>query len=143
MPFTLSLTPKGAGSIVSYELGDSVQLNLSSSENAYAYCYYQQHSGEIYQVFPTPFTPSNALFANQSIEVPGNPRLLIKVESPGPDEKIRCVAHRASDGITMPQKLTELNFEQLSDNTLDDLFERHIAANPSLALSDTFVISVN
>jgi len=142
-PFTLSLTPKGLGSVVSYEHGDSVQLTLSANQNAYAYCYYQQHSGEIYQVFPTPFTPANALFANQHVEVPGNPRLLIKVESPGPDEKIQCVAHRAADDIALPQRLTELSFEQLSDSTLDDVFQQHKAVNPNLVLSDTFVITVN
>jgi len=142
-PFNLSLKPPGTALSVTYQRGDSVELVLTANRNAYAYCYYIQHNGEIFQIYPTPFTPSNVVFANKLVEIPGDKRLQIKVDSPGPPERVQCVAHRTDSAPRLTAELTKLKFEKIDYKSFDALLEVHKTANASVAVSDTFIIYQN
>jgi peptidoglycan hydrolase-like protein with peptidoglycan-binding domain len=53
-----------------FQLGDSLLLNVSLSETAWLYCYYQDAKGQISQVYPSSFQPTEPVQANRSVLIP-------------------------------------------------------------------------
>lgn len=138
---TLQLLPKDTSTPVSYQHGDELKLTLTTPLEAYVFCYYQLHTGDIHQIFPTQYHSTNLLPANTSIDLPGDDRLKITIDSPGPDEKIQCIAHAPDQIGGFPEQLTVKNFEKLPMTSLQQLFDLHRLHSSKHMISDTFVIS--
>ncbi len=137
---TIELRPEGSDENLKYNSGDEVRLILTSSEEAYVYCYYQQYNGDIYQIFPTPYHGTNKLAANQSLALPGDRRLKIIANSPGSPEIIQCVAHSPQKVSLIPERLQRRGFEKLAYSSLAGLIQLHRNANDSYAESNMYMI---
>ena len=140
--FTVSLRPTGT-TAAKYTLGDEIEFTLSVSKDAYVYCYMQQYNGDIYQIFPTPFHGSNRLYANQIIDLPGDSRLKITADSPGPREEIQCVGHEPDKMKNLSQSLQNRTFERLSYPSLNKIIEQHRSGNSEYSQSNPFILHLN
>lgn len=105
VPFTLSLnTPKGPAP--TYAVNETLEMNLSATQDAYVYCYYRDDEAQIARIFPNRFNPDPYVIAGRPVSVlaKGAP-FAIAFEAADAREEILCVASRTERGLQVSDAL--------------------------------------
>lgn len=110
-------TPRG--SVPVYPVGEPVELQLRTSQDAFVYCYYQDANKSIARIFPNRFEPNALVAANQLRQLPGPAApFVIAPEVPGSREEFLCVASNEELGMRLPEPLL---VDDLTPMPLSDL----------------------
>jgi curli biogenesis system outer membrane secretion channel CsgG len=118
-PLTVSLT-SNAGTTPVFAVGDALVLSLSSSHDAYAYCYYQDANGIVARIFPNRFQPDARLAANTPVSIPGQDASFeIVFDKPGIREEVACLASEIEIGLALPDPLKQEDLTPLPFDSLD------------------------
>jgi len=120
-PLRLELvTPKGTAP--AYKVQELLQLAVTASQDAYVYCYYRDHNGDIARVFPNRFQPDPYAVAGKSFAVPSqNSAFDIVFESPGAEEEVVCLASYKEVGLRLPDYLKVDDLTPLPVGSIDEL----------------------
>ncbi len=120
-PLALDLvTPKGATPV--YKVRELLRMNVTSTQDAYVYCYYRDDGGNIARIFPNRFQPDPYSIAGKSVAIPSkNSKFDIVFEKPGAREEVMCLASEREVGLELPAKLKKKDLTPLPVRSFDDL----------------------
>jgi peptidoglycan hydrolase-like protein with peptidoglycan-binding domain len=101
-----------------------LRAHIQVSGNAYVYCYYQEGSGNVMQVFPNRFQPEGYVSAGEIVTVPGRSAgFSIRAEFAGTDEEMLCVASDREITTHLPRELQVRDLTPMPIASIDDLAE--------------------
>jgi curli biogenesis system outer membrane secretion channel CsgG len=120
-PLQLSLTtPRGENA--KYKVGDTLSLTLQVTQDAFAYCYYQDSAKQVVRLFPNRYQPNALLSANAPFTIPGvKAQFEIVLEQPGNTEEVLCLASKQELGINLPDSLKGEDLTPLGISSLDGI----------------------
>jgi curli biogenesis system outer membrane secretion channel CsgG len=120
-PLALDLvTPKGKAPV--YKVQDLLKLTVTSSQDAFVYCYYRDHSGAIARIFPNRFQPDPYAIAGRALIIPSqNSKFDITFDKPGAEEEVICLASYKEIGLALPDSLKTGDLTPLPVASIDDL----------------------
>lgn len=121
VPLQISMTtPKGVAPV--YRLKEQLSMTVTTSRDAYVYCYYQDARGSVARIFPNKFRPNALINANNPLDLPGNnSRFGIIFDTAGAKEEVLCVASTQEVGLRLPNKLKQKDLSPLPVSSLDEL----------------------
>jgi len=116
--------PAGAGQPIvltvqvtktSYRKGDPVELQVSTSQAAYVYCYVQSPvSGKIQRIFPNRFARDPRIEANTPLSIPGEQGFKVAAGSEGAKQQVLgCLATEREIYNDLPPPLRWGDFEDI------------------------------
>jgi hypothetical protein len=125
-PLKLHLTT-ARGDMPSFAIGETFDLTVELSRDAWVYCYYRQVDGAVVKFFPNPHHETAKLKGGTLHRIPGNiyPSGLAFTEPPG-NELLTCYAAGRDVGEDLPAPLQEPDFAPLPagmEGRLQELFE--------------------
>ena len=113
-----------------FEAGEVLRFTVGVAEDAWVYCYYEDHAGTVVRVFPTRFQAEPKVQAGAWVQIPS--RLAgyeIVVEESGASEQVACVATRNAYGPRRPFVLEEGALRALSVRNIRSAVEQHLDAD--------------
>ena len=130
-PLAIELsTPKGLTPV--YPRNELLKLAVTASQDAYVYCYYQDHQGTIARIFPNRFQPDPYTIAGRSVQIPAdNSGFDIVFETPGAEEQVLCLASYKEVGLTLPERYKVADLSPLAIGSLDELAATFALLDPS------------
>jgi peptidoglycan hydrolase-like protein with peptidoglycan-binding domain/curli biogenesis system outer membrane secretion channel CsgG len=120
-PLAIDLvTPKGKTPV--FKVQDLLKMTVTSSQDAFVYCYYRDHNGTIARIFPNRFQPDPYAIAGRAFAVPSeNSNFDIVFDTPGVDEEAICLASHKEIGLTLPANLKTGDLTPLPVASIDEL----------------------
>lgn len=120
-PLTLDLmTPKGKAPV--YKVQDLLRMTVTSSQDAFVYCYYRDYKGSIARIFPNRFQPDPYTIAGRPVAIPSKKSGFdIVFEKSGADEEVICFASPKEIGQTLPEKLKTADLSPLPLRSIEEL----------------------
>ena len=126
---SLKLEPEGGTNRV-FQTGEPFSFMASVAQDAYLYCYYQDHSGTVARVFPSRFQTDPKIAAGQLTQVPSpNAGFVIGLEESGVTEQIACIATEKAYGPKKPFVLEEEDLTALEVESLAEVVDQHLDAD--------------
>ncbi len=105
-----------------YEVGSKPVIQARLNGTGYLYCYYQDASGGIAQIFPNRFQPSAAVGGGRLVSIPPNRESFeIVLGLPNALETVQCHASRKDLGPVLPQMLQVRDLEPMETRSLQDI----------------------
>jgi curli biogenesis system outer membrane secretion channel CsgG len=129
IPLQVSMTtPKGPHP--TYRVRESLAMTVTTSRDAYLYCYYSDASGSVARIFPNKFTPDSYVTANHPMAIPGkDARYGIVFDKPGASEEVLCLASEREVGLRLPETLKQKDLTPLPVGSLDDVVQAYRKAD--------------
>ena len=120
-PLSVSVTtPKGPSP--TYKVKEALAMTVTTSRDAFIYCYYSDANGSIARVFPNRFSPDPYVAGGKSTTIPGkNSRFGIVFDEPGAEEEVLCIASERELGRRLPDDLKKEALKPLPIESLDDV----------------------
>ena len=121
VPLALDLvTSKGKAPV--YKVQDLLRLTVTSTQDAFVYCYYRDHAGNIARIFPNRFQPDPYAIAGRTFAIPSaNSNFDIIFEKAGAEEEVICLSSYKEVGLTLPDRLKTADLMPLPVASLDEL----------------------
>lgn len=125
--------------------GETVSIQVETSQDAFTYCYYQDSFGQISRLFPNRFMPDPYLNARSQLQLPGGAPFDIVAETAGVNEEIMCYASREEIGLALPNELKIDDLTPLPVANFDQLMAAYKNAGATLgdARIDTGRLTIN
>jgi len=129
LPLQVSMTtPKGPRP--TYRVRESLAMTVTTSRDAYLYCYYEDANGTVARIFPNKFTPDSYVSANRPTAIPGkDARYGIVFDKPGASEEVLCLASEREVGLRLPDALKQKDLTPLPVGSLDDVVQAYRKAD--------------
>ena len=109
-----------------YQVGETLEVQLRTTRDAYAYCYYQSADGVVAQIFPNRFQPNALIASNAEIQVPGPASgFQIMLDKPGVREEVLCLATADQVASDLPADLRVEDLSPLPISSLGQLVEAY------------------
>lgn len=90
-PINVSITPVKKN----FQLNDIFSIKAKVSENAHVHCFYQNHEGYIWKIFPNKHQPSDYIIANQPVDIIQQKKAHeIALSMNNVEEQVMCLAAR-------------------------------------------------
>jgi peptidoglycan hydrolase-like protein with peptidoglycan-binding domain/curli biogenesis system outer membrane secretion channel CsgG len=120
-PLRLTLaTPKGANP--SYQVGETLDLTLVSSQDAYVYCYYSDAVGNVVRLFPNQFQPDALAIGGRSIAIPSQgARFDIVFDRANVTEEVVCLGSPIELGMQLPPRFKVPDLTGMPVDSLDEV----------------------
>lgn len=130
LPLQVSMTtPKGVKP--TYRVRESLAMTVTTSRDAYLYCYYSDAKGTVARIFPNKFAPDSYVAANRPTAIPGKKsRFGIVFDKPGASEEVLCLASEREIGLRLPDALKQKDLAPLPVASLDDVAAAYRKAGP-------------
>ncbi len=121
VPLALDLvTSKGKAPV--YKVQDVLKLNVTSSQDAFVYCYYRDEWGKVARIFPNQFQPDPYAIAGKAVAIPSqNSNFDIVFEKSGAKEEVICFASYKEVGLMLPDSLKTGDLIPLPVHSIDEL----------------------
>ena len=120
-PITVHLsTDRGRDPL--YKIGETMQLVVQVSRDAFIFCFNQQADGSLIKIFPNRFHTDAHLPAHSSIFIPNEDMpFKYRFAPPAGVEHIRCFATDKDVTAVLPREVATKDFKPLSISSLDEL----------------------
>jgi peptidoglycan hydrolase-like protein with peptidoglycan-binding domain/curli biogenesis system outer membrane secretion channel CsgG len=130
LPLQVSMTtPKGRKPV--YRVRESLAMTVTTSRDAYLYCYYSDANGTVARIFPNKFAPDSYVAANRPTAIPGKSGGFgIIFDKPGATEEVLCLASEREIGLRLPDSLKQKDLAPLPVASLDDVAAAYRKAGP-------------
>ena len=103
-PINIALTTnKGSNPV--FKIGNRLELKISTSHNAYIYCYYHQNDGKTLQIYPHPLLYTNNYLQKNTLEIIPGKKATFTVGHPVGTEGITCYATNKDITQQLPPEL--------------------------------------
>jgi peptidoglycan hydrolase-like protein with peptidoglycan-binding domain len=103
-----------------YYVGDKIQLNVTLSDRAYTYCYYEDAENNVVRIYPNQFAPDAYIPPSRQLLIPSAESPFdIKFERRGQTESFLCMASRREVGIGLPKHLMVDDLVPIKGYSLD------------------------
>jgi len=121
VPLAINLTtPKGKTPV--YKVKDMLKLDVTSTQDAFVYCYYRDDGGNIARIFPNRFQPDPYMIGGKAVSIPSrNSKFDIIFDKAGATEEIVCVGSYKEIGLELPSSLKAQDLTPLPVRSIDDL----------------------
>lgn len=111
-PFSLT-SSRGMQPVITDD-GAGFQLLLAAQEDLDVYCYYEQHDGETFRVFPNRFHPDPLLKAGSKLAIPDQDmKFNFTFERRATTELVQCFALPETQSMALPQSMLEADLEPM------------------------------
>ncbi len=101
---------------------ETIRTHIQVSGHAYVYCYYQEGSGNVMQVYPNRFQNEGYISAGEIITVPGRSAgFSIRAEWPGTEEEMLCVASDREITTYLPRQMQVRDLTPMPVASIDEL----------------------
>jgi len=140
----LGLSLKTLENIGSYSKGDTLSITLHITDDAFAYCYYQDDQNTVVRLFPNRFQPNALIGAKVPLRIPGEKaRFEIALEQSGVEEEVLCLASQQELGIYLPKSLKGQDLSPLSVPSLNAVAEIFDSLGGNQVVSQRLLIPVS
>ena len=110
------------GTAPTYAPMETLRMHIQVSGNAYVYCYYQEGSGNVMQVYPNRFQGEGYISAGEIVTVPGRSAgFSIRAEWPGTEEEMLCVASDREITTYLPREMQVRDLTPMPVASIDEL----------------------
>ncbi len=117
-----------------YEVGSKPIIQARLNGDGYLYCYYQDASGGIAQIFPNRFQASAAVGGGRLVSVPPSPETFeIVLGAPNSLETVQCHASRSDLGPRLPAALRVPDLEPIQMRSLGEVSRAWSATGADVA----------
>ncbi len=141
-PLGLTLTPV-TPSRGSFRAGDSLAIDVSVSQTANLYCYYQASDGTIARVFPNRFDSNPTIKPGLPQRIPTKGRFSIVLDKTGTEENVACVATQSPyQNKKIPSVLLQPDLQPLKESSLGDIIYQHQGLDKMKTSIQTVTIAV-
>jgi len=117
--------------------GEAFNIKITTQQNAYIYCYFEDQNGEVVRFFPNRFTDTAFISAQSAIVLPGEEGFKLSASMDGVSERIACFSAVRDIFRLLPEAVKGKDFEKLPVTSLEqvrDLFVR----DKNMIISDSF-----
>lgn len=118
--------------------GESINLSLAPSQDAYVYCYLQDEDAKVIRFFPNRFATDSRINAAQPLALPGAMRFQFTMNTKGVPETISCFATQRDVMASLPQALVGTDFEPLPGASLDRIRSAFLKASGGTLAQENF-----
>lgn len=134
-------TPKG--SRPTYKPKEALAMTVTTSRDAYLYCYYKDATGIVARVFPNRFTPDSYVIGGRKTAIPGEKsRFGIVFDKPGTMEEILCIASENDVSGRLPNDLKRSALKPLPVWSLDRVVAAYRKIDPDNVVAARLPIRV-
>ncbi len=101
--------------------GEAFNIMVSTQQDAYLYCYFEDQNGEIIRFFPNRFKSDSFVSKDKPIILPGESPFNLNASKDGISERLACFA--TSDDILshLPSEIAGVDFETLPVQSLEEV----------------------
>ncbi|MBF0155411.1 MAG: DUF4384 domain-containing protein [Magnetococcales bacterium] len=137
VPLSLKLTStKGKSPLL--HVKEALQLDVSVTDPAYLYCFYQDHAKSVVRIYPNRFKTDSYTAAGERVKFPDKD-FSILMEKPNTTEKVLCMASRREVGISLPPKLYAKDLAPIKVGSLDEVLSEFKKIDGLLAYDEITV----
>src|SRR5262249_17021983 len=98
-----------------------IELNVSSTADAYVYCYTQGADGKIQRFFPTRFARDPHIEADKPLALPGRLPFGLRVNASGDAHRIACLSASREIYNGLPPPLRWADFSDIGFTNFEDI----------------------
>ena len=126
---SLQVEPEGGKDRV-FRAGDTLRFMVSVAQDAYVYCYYQDHNGTVARVFPSRFQTDPKVAAGSRTQIPSQDAgFAIGLDQADATEHVACAATEKAYGSKKPFLLEEEDLGPLKVSSLSEAMDQHLDAD--------------
>ncbi len=126
-----------------YRVGDELSVRVSTSIDAFLYCFYQQADGQIMKIFPNRFTAGAQTRGGDVISIPSADDFRIRLDQKGARENIMCMASYTDIEKNLPPVLADKDLEPVPVDELSQVLQFYRQGADILPLHKAVSISVD
>lgn len=106
-----------------YRAGEALVVRVQPTSDGFVYCYYKDAAGNVARIYPNRFQPDAFVEANRQIEIPPGVQkpFNLRMDRPGSDEAIACVAAPDEIGVRVPEQYKREDLQAIPGASLDDV----------------------
>ena len=104
-----------------YFAGETLDVFVEPTADAFTYCYYQDSSGQIARLFPNRFTPDSLLRGRQTLQLPGAAPFDLILDSSNASEQVMCFASSDELGPLLPPKFQAEDLAPMPTGNLQEI----------------------
>jgi len=118
-----------ANNQTSFASGESINLTIRPSRDAYVYCYLLDEKAKVTRFFPNRFAKDPLIPTAQPLQLPGKMRFQLAIKSRGARETITCFATPRDVIAQLSENVVGTDFEPLPVNSLEQVRAAFAAAS--------------
>jgi len=118
-----------ANNQTSFASGESINLTIRPSRDAYVYCYLLDEKAKVTRFFPNRFAKDPLIQTAQPLQLPGKMRFQLAIKSRGARETITCFATPRDVIAQLSENVVGTDFEPLPVNSLEQVRAAFAAAS--------------
>ena len=109
---------KGAGK---FKRGETIDLTVKASRDAYVYCFLRDETKKVQRFFPNRFAKDALVSASEPLQLPGKMRFQLAASDKGIAETVACFAAPKEVLTALPDPLNAPDFEPMTGVSLEQL----------------------
>lgn len=113
----------------SFASGESINLTIRPTRDAYVYCYLLDEKAKVTRFFPNRFAKDPLIQTTQPLQLPGKQRFQLAIKSRGAKETITCFATPRDVMSQLSDNVVGTDFEPLPVNSLEQVRAAFAAAS--------------
>ncbi len=117
--------------------GESFNLMVSTQQDAYIYCYFENQKGEISRFFPNRFNIQSLILKSKPLILPGDSKFNMNASNDGISERVACFATAQNIIDRLPSDIVGVDFEALPVSSLEEVKAIYLQINET-QITDTF-----
>jgi len=118
-----------ANNQTSFASGESINLTIRPTRDAYVYCYLLDEKAKVTRFFPNRFSKDPLIQTAQPLQLPGKARFQLAIKSRGARETITCFATPRDVMAQLSDNVVGTDFEPLPVNSLEQVRAAFAAAS--------------
>lgn len=99
----------------------TLEIEVSSTVDAYLYCYSQAADGKIQRFFPNRFARDPRIEADKPLQLPGKQPFALRANPSGDAHRIACISAPREIYNTLPPQLRWADFSDIGFTSFDDI----------------------
>jgi hypothetical protein len=101
--------------------GAALEIRVTSTTDAYVYCYNQNADGKIQRFFPNRFARDPRIAAGQALSLPGRQPFALRANANGDAHRLACLSASREIYDGLPPPLRWADFEDIGFTSFDDV----------------------
>ena len=137
-PTPLAVRVMAAREAQRFARGESVQLTVRPSRDAFVYCFHEDENRKITRFFPNRFHRDSRVDAAAGVQLPGSMRFEIVMNSRGAAETVACFATESDVLAQLPAGLNAGDFAPLAAASLDQVRSAFVKVSGGALAQESF-----